>query len=48
MLTRREFAVSVAALADATPLLVRTPVPAAANGLHSVLMLTRIATTPTR
>lgn len=39
MLTRREFAASLAALAGATPLLARTPVPAAADGLHSVLML---------
>lgn len=39
MLTRRNFTVSLGALAAATPLLARKAVPASEGGAHSVLML---------
>ena len=39
MLIRREFIFSLAALASATPLFARMPASAAADGLHSILML---------
>ncbi|MEM6663183.1 MAG: pseudoazurin [Pseudomonadota bacterium] len=39
MPTRREFTLSLAALACTAPALARSPVPDAVDGLHSVLML---------